>query len=106
MQLHKKTTKGQEILGNVPDRDCIFILFVIQGHWMLWKKMRHKVSKLTNNVVFSDPLNNVATGIVHNLEDIAIQTISTEPLDYTIVLEGRHYVLHTPTQPNDWDCGF
>ena len=68
--------------------------------------MRQKVSKLTSKVVFCDPLNNAATGNVRSLAELAIQTISSEPSDHTIVAEGRHHVLHIPTQPNCWDCVF
>ena len=106
VQLHKQTTKGQDILRKVAKRDFIFIPIVVQGHWVLWIKTRQKVSKLTNKVVFCDPLNNAATGNMQSLAQIAIQTISSESSNYTIVSKGRHHVLHIPTQPNGWDCGF
>ena len=106
VQLHQQTAKGQAILGKVAERDFIFIPIVLDGHWVLWTKMRQKVSKLTSKVVFCDPLNNATTGNVRSLPELAIRTISSEPPDHTIVSEGRHHVLHIPTQPNCWDCGF
>ena len=64
------------------------------------------VTELTSKVVFCDPLNNAATDNVRSQAELAIQTISYEPSNHTIVAEGRHHVLHIPTQPNCWDCGF
>ena len=72
VQLHKQTTKGQDILQKVAERDFIFILIVVQGHCVLWTKTQQKVSKMASKVVFYDPL----------------------------------HILHIPTQPNGWDCGF
>ena len=106
VQLHQQTAKGQAILGNVAEHNFIFILIVLGGHSVLWTKIREKVSKLTNQVVFCDPLNNATTGNVRSLTELVIRIISSEPLDHTIVYEGRHHVLHIPTQPNCWDCGF
>ena len=49
-------------------------------------------TKMTNTVVFCDPLNNEVTGTLKSLADIA--------------MEGWYHVLHIPTQPNGWDCGY
>ena len=104
--LHQQTMKGQAILRKVAECDFMFIPIVLDGHWVLWTKMRQKVSKLTSKVVFCDPLNNAATDNVRRMAELAIREISSEPLDHTIVPEGQHHVLHIPTQPNCWDCGF
>ena len=72
----------------------------------MWTKMRQKVSKLTSKVVFYNTLNNATTGNVWSQVELAIWTISFEPSNHTIVSEGRHHVLHIPTLPNCWDCGF
>ena len=73
---------------------------------MLRTKLWHIVSKLTNVVVFNDPLNNEVTGTLCSLVDIAIRKIFSASEDHEIVLEGRHHVMHIRTQPNGWDCGF
>ena len=83
---HKQAAKGQDILRKVVERDFIFIPIVVQGHWVLWTKMWHKVSKLTNATIFCDTLNNATIDTVRSLTDIAIQTISTEPSDHAIML--------------------
>ena len=106
VQLHQQTAKGQAILGKVAERDFIFIPIVLDGHWVLWTKMRQEVSKLTNKVVFYDPLNNATTSNVWSLAELAIHTISSELSDHTIVSESRHHVLHIPNHPNCWECGF
>ena len=85
VQLHKQMKKVQDILRRVADRDFIFIPIVVSSHWVLWTKMRHKVSKLTRGIVFCDSLNNKATGTLHCLVDIVIQTISNATKDHTIV---------------------
>ena len=88
VQRHKQMKKVQDILRRAADRDFIFIPIVVSGHWVLWTKMRHKVSTLTREIVFCDPLNNKATGILRCLANILIQTISSATEDHTIVLEG------------------
>ena len=94
------------IIVKVSEHDFIFILIVLDDHWVLWTKMQEKVSKLTSKVVFCCPLNNATIGNMRSLVEFVIRTISSEPSDHTIVSEGRHHVLHIPTQPNCWDCGF
>ena len=44
-QLHQQTANGQAILGKLAECDFIFISIVLDGHWVLWTKMRQKVSK-------------------------------------------------------------
>ena len=68
--------------------------------------MLQKVSKLTNKVVFCNPLNNVTTSNVRSLAELAMQPNSSETSDHTIVSEGQHHILHISTQPNCLDCGF
>ena len=51
------------------ERDFILILIVVSGHWVLWTKLQHipcstDVTKVTNVVVFCDPMNNKAIGTV------------------------------------------
>ena len=88
------------------ERDFILILIVVSGHWVLWTKLRHKVSKLTNTLVHHKPLNNEAIGTLHSLANIGFRTISSAREDHNIVLAGRHRVLHIPTQPNGWGYGY
>ena len=83
--LHKQTEKGKDIIGKVAERDSIFIPVVVYGHWVFWTKTRQKVSKLTNIVVFCDPLNNVMTGNVQSLVEIVI---SSKLSNHTTVSEG------------------
>ena len=106
VQLHQQAMKEQDILKKVAQCEITFIPSVLDGHWNLWFTMRQQASKLTSKVVFCDPLNRPATDNMRRMAELAIRTISSEPSDHTIVPNGRHQVLHIPTQPNCWDCGF
>ena len=79
---------------------------MLSGHWVLWTKFRHKVVMVTDAIVFYNPMNNEATGTVKSLIDITIRTICSASDDHCIALEGRHMLMHLPTQPNGWDCVF
>ena len=88
MQLHKQTTKVRDILIRVAERDFVFVLIMVSGHWVLWTNLSHKVSKLTTAIVFCDPLNNKATSTLRSLANIVIQTISSAPEYHTIVFRN------------------
>ena len=88
VQLHKQTSKVQDILRRVSEYDYFFIPILLSCHWVLWTKLWHKVSKMTNEEVFHDPMNNEATGTIKSLADIVIWTICSAVDDHCIVLEG------------------
>ena len=111
VQLYKQTNKANDILGQVPECDFVFIPIVHEGHWVLWVKMRHAptglhADKVTSPVVFIDPMNNPATRELKSLAEMAITKVTSTDADHNIIPENRYTEIHIPTQPNGTDCGY
>ena len=62
--------------------------------------------KVTNPIVFGNPLNNPLTMNLKTLGDMVVRHISSVLQDHCIISDGRHQVLHIPTQRNGTDCGY
>ena len=111
VQLYTQTNKANDILGQVPECDFVFIPIVHEGHWVLWVKMRHAptdlhADKVTSPVVFIDPMNNPATRELKSLAEMAITKVTSTVADHKIIPENRYTKIHIPTQPNGTDCGY
>ena len=61
---------------------------------------------VTQSTDVDNPLTNGPIGTLKNLAYMVIQTIYSASTDHCIVTEGRHHVLHIPTQLNGWDYGY
>ena len=111
VQLQKQSCKVEDILGHVLERDYVFMPTLHSSHCVLWTKMHHSpVSvdnmKVTNQVIFYDPLNNEATSTLKSLAYMAIRTICSRLTDHCIVTNIRNHILHILMQPNGWDYGY